>query len=362
MSSERRRSPRFGQQYAATAVAAAPSSLPEIEGLVISGPGESASDNQHQVHPSPSSPLPPENSHTDANDDDDLPLIFLSRSDFVDSHIPRSNLEALYTHCCPVFLSTNVVTPSSTTQRYLLHPSFCGGSRNRPRVSNHPPSPSGNSRSSTNKEDLLLNIMQNDPLLREQGVRIEYDLALHLTLSNRLLARLRTHSDSPFINDWLLALRHQIQVLRSHTLTDETTTTGVFRSTLYHMCSIFTKYTGNFQSLEEHSFIEFGIWSDPPSSPRSILDVACYSTNGKCFSGAEHKRPIVVDQNRMRTVQTGASQMNSRQEPGILVTVQDGQLAYENYDSDEKGRSLLSQVRKKKGNQPQINDRPCEPF
>ena len=146
------------------------------------------------------------------------------------------------------------------------------------------------------------------------------------------------------MRDWVLAQHNEIQVLTSDTFTDEATTTGVFRSTLYRMCNLFVRCPGNFKKSGD-SPTGSGKWGDPPTSPRSILDVACYTSDGKCICGIEHKRKIVLSRDRMARIQAAASQLSAQSGRGILITVRNDGLVYENIDADEKDRGMLSQVR-----------------
>ena len=253
-------------------------------------------------------------------------------SDLVDAVRPENNVEAIYVHECPKFKGTN---PSADANR--LQPPR----GTQPRASLNPSPPSGASRASADKKELLASIMRKDPILRKQGIRVIFDSNLHLDLDASLRRKIVGHQDPAFMTDWVLALRNEVQVLAGGTFVDEPTVTGVFRTTIYHLCNLFVQHSANF--LDHAGAATCGSWEDPLTSPNAILDVACF-LEGICICGAEHKRAKVCTTDHVILIQAKAAQARFNGDNGIHVKLNNDRVVFEHLGGNSSHEHFLSQV------------------
>ena len=279
-----------------------------------------------------------------------LRLEFLAQS-FAELVWPTSNLEALYLHQCPCF-QAETAQEGGPLRQQPTHQTSAGL-----RSSLAPLPSTGASTSTTKKFELLKSIMQTDTDLLETGVRITLDPVMLSELDNSLRAVLNTHSDAEYMNRWNLAVMNETEVLSTTTLTDETTTTGVFRTTLYRLCNLFTRYTPNYRqpfeleqmtsSLDSDSV---GEWRDPPTTTKSNLDVACWDRHCRSCCGVEHKRFVVCQRQHMEEIVLGAGQQARSGDEGIhIVMTDDGMLDFRNFAGSQHTKSLLAQVNSRLG-------------
>ena len=272
-----------------------------IQSVLLSS-GSDASDNRQQT---PISVIQPHFSSSSLT-------LQINESDFVDQKPPRSNLEAIYVHQSPLY---DDGLPSSSSRS--------SSSRNAARSSLGPHAPTGNSTSSVDKRSLLAHIISNDPVLREQGIRVVFRPDLHTSLDAHLRDRIAVHHDSHFMSKWLIGLLDEIESLQN-TYTDEMTTTGVFLTTIYQHCNRFLQEPKNFTDFDE---TPTGIWTDPPTTPVSVLDLSCWIEN-RCCHGVEHKRRKVCTAAHLREIQRCAGQEVTEGEKGIHIIVEDGALQF----------------------------------
>ena len=275
------------------------------------------------------------------------PLAVLDLPDFVDTYTPRSNLQTLYVHQCPVLtdrdVSGSVVQPDPRSANG-------GVGRGRPPLAPNPPE--GEGTTSTDKRSLLESIMANDSQLKAHGITITSSPRMQYELDNSLQRRLREHSDTGFMNQWLLGLHHEIDILGQEILIDEPTTTGVFRTTIYRHCNRFVAYENNFL-VDDQAPILRGVWGDPPTTVLSKLDVGNWqSTHQKrCQAGMEHKRPKVLRSEHMADIQLAAGLERRNRVRGICINLDvDGRIYFDglNEAARVKIESILSQVSGKK--------------
>ena len=251
-----------------------------------------------------------------------------SAQDGIDAYVgperARSNLMALYTHQVPAFVNE---WPRLARRE---------ASRNAPRTSGRPPPPSGSSTSSTDKAAYLVAIMQNDELLRSHGIRIEYDRSLITKLDSDLRDQLDYHEDAEFLRKWNNALQQEYDFLsdESSILTNEPTTSGVFRSHLYHHCNRFVAFARNFAlNTPSPPLPRFGRWGDPPTTVGSVADVASWK-HGMTQCVGEHKREQVCTSRHMEAMIVAASRENLRL-VGITINVADDRLVWGGLDTTD---------------------------
>ena len=272
----------------------------------------------------PSVDPPSSNLHRHIISDHALTMIFPLTN--ILTRLPRSNIEAIYIHQTPIICDEQVGTGDLREETVPpREPSSTRGSRPRPSAAPLPPG--GSSSTSTDKRTTLESIMKSDPELRAHGIRVAFDNAIHIKLDQRLRQVLRVHEDPQFLSEWCCDLLTEERVFRDEFLTNEPTTTGVYRSTMYGHCNHFTSYSKNFTTNPN---IVNSKWGDPPTTVVSMLDVGCWCGR-VCRRGAEHKRQKVCGFDHFSAIQTSASSRPNADEYGIHIFINnEGKLAFKN--------------------------------
>ena len=264
--------------------------------------------------------------------------ITVPRSSVLHCIVPKSNIQALYTYRNPHFTEFHASAESS-------RPST---SRSSPRESINPHHPTGNSITSTEKTDLLVKIMRNDPMLSRDGIRILHNRTLHVDINDHLLDKLEFSSDPAFINVWTCSLVAESSATEYEVLTDEVVTTGFRRATFHAHANRFLRHPSSFTEAFRPSTagVRFG---DPPTIVASRADVGCWHRL-LCIHCGEHKRNRVCSKGHLNVIQSSAGSFRARDDEGLHIMLEGDQLRFRGWIGGDdatyvKCQRLVVQVR-----------------
>ena len=180
--------------------------------------------------------------------------------------------------------------------------------------------------------------MENDESLRTNGIRIISDRNLVGDVNERLRSELEYHQDEEFLRQWGVALEAEAKVFEHETLTNEPTTTGVYRGHLYAHCNRFLRFTQNFKEKCRLGRAQNLRWGDPPTTVTSVADVAAWN-RGTALCCGEHKRKVVCTGAQLESLYRAADESDVGVQ-GILVTVQNGALVWEGFVDPQHRHTL----------------------